>query len=186
MKKKRQEKAEERSTVEAPEDLDSLKKSLEDEKAEAERYLANWQRAEADFDNYKKRAEQERGENAKFSTMALILNLLPVLDDFERAFGSLSPNLAGLTWIDGTRLIHRKLQATLEARGLSEIKSLGEQFDPALHQAVTEADGDEGKVIEELQRGYKLFDRVIRPALVAVGKGGGVEKEEEPRETVDQ
>ncbi len=74
----------------------------------------------------------------------------------------------------------------MEARGLSEIKSLGEQFDPAVHQAVTEADGEEGKVIEELQRGYRLFDRVIRPALVAVGKGRGVEKEQEPRETVDQ
>jgi molecular chaperone GrpE len=162
-------------------DVDSLRNALEAEKAKAERYLTNWQRAEADFDNYKKRAEQERTENAKFSNMALSLNLLPVLDDFRRAFDSLSANLAGLTWVDGVRLIYRKLQAVLEAQGLSEIKSIGEQFDPAIHEAVTQAEGEEGKVIEEVQKGYRLYDRVIRPALVVVGRGWDEKKKEEQR-----
>ena len=160
------------------EDVESLRKALEGEKAKAEKYLANWQRAEADFSNYKKRGEQEREEAFKFANAVLILNLLPVLDDFERAFDSLSERLAELTWVDGIRLIYRKLRATMEAQGLSEIKAVGEVFDPAVHEAVTQAEGEEGKVIEELQRGYRLGDRVIRPALVVVGKGKEEKKEE--------
>ena len=167
------------------EDIDSLKKALEEEKDKAERYLNNWQRAEADFNNYKKRADQERGEVARFANIALVLNLLPVLDDLERAFNSLPATLAQLTWIDGIRLIHRKLQAILEAQGLSEIKAVGESFDPAVHEAVSQGGGEEGKVIEELQKGYKLHDRVIRPALVVVGKSEEEKKEEEPSESVD-
>jgi molecular chaperone GrpE len=89
-----------------------------------------------------------------------------------------------LNWVDGLRLIYRKLQATLETQGLTEIKSVGETFDPAVHEAVTQAEGEEGKVIEELQKGYKLHDRVIRPALVVVGRGSGG-GEEEPGETDD-
>ena len=113
--------------------------------------------------------------------MVLILNLLPVLDDLERAFNSLPAKLSELTWIDGIRLIFRKLQATLEAQGLSGIRSVGEEFNPAVHEAVTLGEGEEGKVIEELQKGYKLHDRVIRPALVMVGKGKEEEnKVEEP------
>ena len=178
-------------------EVDSLDKALEEEKAKAERYLSNWRRAEADFDNYKKRVEQERSENAKFANMTLILGLLPVIDDLDRAFSSVPASLAGLTWIDGIRLIERKLQAILEARGLTEIKSVGEQFDPACHEAVTQMEGDEGKVIEELQKGYRVYDRVIRPALVVVGKGveegrkgeeeepERKESEEKPGETVD-
>jgi len=161
------------------EDLDSLRTALEEEKAKAERYLSNWQRAEADFENYKKRADQDKSENAKFSNMSLILNLLPVLDDFERAFGALPQKLAGLTWIDGVMLVYRKLQSILEARGISEISSVGQPFDPAVHEAVTQAEGEEGKVVDEIQKGYKLHDRVIRPALVVVGKGGEETKETE-------
>lgn len=167
------------------EDIDSLKKALEEEKAKAERYLNNWQRAEADFDNYRKRVEQERSERDRFANMVLILNLLPVLDDLERAFNSLSAKLAQLTWIDGIRLIYHKLQATLEARGLSEIKTVGESFDPTVHEAVSQGEGEEGKVIEELQKGYKLHDRVVRPALVVVGKGKEEKEEEKPDESVD-
>ena len=161
----------EQEKIAEKEDIDSLKKALEEERSKAERYRNNWQRAEADFDNYKKRVEQERSEVARFANMVLILNLLPVLDDLERAFNSLSAKLSQLTWIDGIRLIYRKLQATLEAQGLSEIKAVGESFDPAIHEAVTQGEGEEGKVIEELQKGYKLHDRVIRPALVVVGRG---------------
>lgn len=75
-----------------------------------------------------------------------------------------------MTWIDGVKLIQRKLQAILEAQGLTEIKTVGEAFDPNLHEAVLQGDGEEGKVIEVLQKGYKFHDRVIRPALVMVGK----------------
>jgi molecular chaperone GrpE len=152
-------------------EMAALKQVLAEEKSRAEEYLANWQRAQADFINFKKRSEQEKGEATKFANAMLILNLLPVLDDLERALDSLPANLAGLTWIDGIRLIYRKLQAVLEAQGLSPIKAEGEKFDPNLHEAVMHGEGEEEMITQELQRGYKLHDRVIRPTMVVVGKG---------------
>ncbi|MDO8615511.1 MAG: nucleotide exchange factor GrpE [Dehalococcoidia bacterium] len=149
---------------------------LERARDAAQKYLDNWRRAEADLQNYKRRAEQERDESRRFSHAALIINLLPILDDFERAFSSLDMNLAGLTWFDGMRLIYRKLWALLENAGVTPIQSEGQAFDPRYHEAVAHADGEEGKVISEVQRGYKLHDRVLRPAMVVVGKGAGEEE----------
>jgi molecular chaperone GrpE len=143
---------------------------------DAQRYLDNWRRAEADFENYRKRIEQERADTAKFAGMPLILNILPVLDDLDRALKAMPDKLAHLTWTDGIRLIHRKLQAALEAQGVSEIKALGENFDPSVHEAVGQTAGEEGKVVEEAQKGYKLHGRVIRPAYVILGKGEQEEK----------
>ena len=153
------------------EDIESLKKALAEEKEKAEGYLANWQRAQADFVNYKRRSEQEKEELGKFANAALMFSLLPILDDLERAFASIPPKLTKLSWADGVRLIERKLRASLEAQGLSQIKALGEPFDPNLHEAAMYTKGKEGIVIEELQKGYKLHDRVIRPAMVVVGNG---------------
>ena len=161
------------------EDIETLKQALAEEKAKAEANLANWQRSQADFINYKRRSEQEKEEIGKFANSILMLSLLPILDDLERAFDSIPPHLAQLTWVDGIRLIERKLQSSLEAQGLSPIKAIGEPFDPNLHEATMYRKGEEGMVIEELQKGYKLHDRVIRPAMVVVGNG---EKEEEKEE----
>jgi len=152
--------------------------------ADPQRYLENWRRAEADFENYKRRVEQERAESAKFAGMAIILNILPIVDDLERAFKSIPEKLAHLTWTDGIRLIHRKLQATLEAQGVTEIKALGETFDPSVHEAVGQTAGEEGKVVEEAQKGYKLHGRVIRPAFVIVGSGS-LQEENEPESNTD-
>lgn len=153
------------------EDIESLTKALAEEKEKAEKYLANWQRAEADLINFKKRSEQEKAEITKFANAVLVMSLLPILDDFERALDNVSIKLAGFTWVDGIRLIQRKLQAVLESQGLSQIEALGNDFDPAVHEAVLEEEGEEGKVIEELQKGYKFHERVLRPAMVKVGKG---------------
>jgi len=161
------------------EDIETLKQALAGEKAKTEANLANWQRSQADFINYKRRSEQEKEEIGKFANSILMLSLLPILDDLERAFDSIPPHLAKLTWVDGIRLIERKLQASLEAQGLSPIKAIGEPFDPNLHEATMYRKGEEGIVIEELQKGYMLHDRVIRPAMVVVGNG---EKEEEKEE----
>ncbi len=160
------------------EDREALKQSLAEEKAKAEGYLANWQRAQADFVNYKRRSQQEREEVSKFANASLMFSLLPIVDDLERAFTSIPPNLARLTWVDGIRLIERKLQASLEAQGLSPIKTLGEPFDPNFHEAAMHGKGKEGIVVEELQKGYKLQDRVIRPAMVVVGNGEEAEEKE--------
>ena len=161
------------------EDMETLKKILAEEKERAEGYLANWQRAQADFINYKRRSEQEKEEISKFANGLFMLNLLPILDDLERALDSIPPKLAGFTWVEGISLIERKFQASLEAQGLSQIEALGEPFDPNLHEAAIHGKGKEGIVIEELQKGYKLHDRVIRPAMVVVGNGEEEDKKEE-------
>ncbi len=166
--------------------IESLKQALAEEKEKAEKYMTNWQHAEADFSNYKKRVEQEKNELGNFANSTLILNLLPVLDDLERAFDSLPHKVARLTWVDGVKLIYNKLQSTLEAQGLTKIEAIGKPFDPSFHDAVAQMEGQEGMVIDEVQRGYKLKDKVLRPSRVVVGKG----KEEKteamnPEETAD-
>jgi molecular chaperone GrpE len=167
-----------------PETLEAAKALLQQEKEEAQRFLANWQRAEADFANYKRRVEQERGEAMRIANAALIINILPVLDDLERALVSLDIRLAGLTWFDGIRLIYRKLLLVLENAGVSVIEAEGQPFDPRFHEAVMYGEGEEGKVVAEVQRGYKLNDRVLRPAMVVVGKGRE-KKEERPTEETE-
>ncbi|MFC2047348.1 nucleotide exchange factor GrpE [Chloroflexota bacterium] len=161
------------------EDIETLKEALAEEKAKAEVNLANWQRIQADFINYKRRSEQERQEFSKFANATLMINLLPILDDLERAFTSIPPRIAKLSWVDGVRLIERKIQASLETLGLSPIKALGEAFDPTLHEAAMHGKGKEGIVIQELQKGYKLRDRVIRPAMVVIGNGEEKKKNKE-------
>ena len=164
------------------EDVETLKKALTEEKAKAEANLAGWQRAQADFINYKRRSEQEKEKAVKSANSLLMLNLLPILDDLERAFVSVPHRSAKLSWVDGIRLIERKLRATLEAQGLSPIKALGEPFDPHWHEAIRQDKGKEGIVIEEVQKGYKFHDKVIRPSKVVVGNGK-VEEETEPDES---
>ncbi len=153
------------------EDVEVLKQALAEETAKAEANLAGWQRAQADFINYKRRSEQEKEESVNFANSLLMLNLLPILDDLERAFASIPTRLAKLSWVDGFKLIERKLRATLKAQGLSPIKALGEPFDPNLHEATRQDKGKEGLVIGEVQKGYKFRDRVIRPSKVVVGNG---------------
>ncbi len=152
--------------------------ALAEAREKAEGYLGNWQRTQADFINYKRRSEQEREEIGKFANTRLVLSILSVLDDLERAFDSITPQMSKLDWVEGVRLIDRKLRAALEAQGLSEIKALGEPFDPNLHEAAGHAKGEEGIVTLELQKGYMLHDRVIRPATVMVGNGETGEEDE--------
>jgi molecular chaperone GrpE len=156
-----------------------LVKALSEIKQKAEDYLDSWKRAQADFINYKRRTEQEKLEMGKYANTQLILSLLPILDDFERAFESITPRLAKTDWVDGIRLIERKLRTTFEAQGLSPIKAEGDTFDPNLHEAVMHSNGEDGKVVQEMQKGYKLHDKVIRPSKVAVGNGELAEEQKE-------
>ena len=163
--------------VKEGEDLESVKKALAEEKEKAEKYLANWQRAQADFVNYKRRTEQERAEVTNLANSALVLSLLPVLDDMERALGSIPEELANSTWVEGMTHIYRKLKSTLEAQGLSLIEAEGKEFDPHIHEAVMTGEGEEGKVVEEIQKGYKFRDRLLRPTMVKVGRGKASESQ---------
>ncbi len=154
-------------------DPTQLKELLQKERTQSAEYLDNWRRAAADFSNYRKRAEKDSGELTKFANSILISRLLPVLDDFERALQTLPDNLRDLTWIDGVMLIARKMRAVLEAEGVKPIEAEGKPFDPNIHEAVIHEESDkheEGIVISELQKGYMLNDRVLRPTLVKVAK----------------
>ena len=153
------------------EDIESLKQALAEEKAKAESHLANWQRTQADFINYKRRSEQERGEIRRFANATLMLKILPILDDMERAFASMPARIAKSNWVEGVRLIEQNLKSNLKAQGLCRIETVGEKFDPNVHEAAICCAGEEGKVIQELEKGYKLHDKVLRPAKVAVGEG---------------
>ncbi len=165
-----------------PAGIDSLRARLAEEQEKAQAYLTKWQRAAADYQNFKRRVEEERSETGRLANVALVINLLPLIDDLERALRTVDTKLAGLTWIDGIWLIYRKFQAILENAGVKEIEADGRPFDPRVHEAISEAPGDEGKVISVVQKGYLLGDRVVRPAMVIVGRGGGEPKELEPGE----
>ncbi len=117
-------------------DPKALKDALEQERAKSAEYLDNWRRAAADLSNYRKRSEKESGEMAKFANSVLISRLLPVLDDFDRAFHTVPEELRDLTWVDGVQLISRKLRAVLDAEGLKPIEAVGKPFDPNFHEAV--------------------------------------------------
>jgi molecular chaperone GrpE len=155
-------------------ELAALQCELEDVKAKANEYLDGWQRARAEFANYKKRQEQNNADLRAFATMDLVRKLLPIQDDFERAAKTLPESVSHMTWIEGVMLIHRKLQVILESEGVKTIDvKPNDPFNPALHEAISHDDADgieSGHIIEELQKGYKIGDRVIRPTLVRVAK----------------
>jgi molecular chaperone GrpE len=148
-----------------------LQAQLEEERGRAQSYYANWQRSAADFQNYKRRVEKEQQETARYASVAFVFNLLPVLDDLERAMDNLDATLAGLNWVQGIAQIQSKLRNLLASYGVEEIAADGAAFDPAQHEAISQAPGEEGHVVAVAQKGYRLGERIIRPALVVVGKG---------------
>ena len=150
-----------------------LQARLAKAEGEAADYKDQWLRATADYKNFKRRAELERSELIRSASSALVLKLLPVVDDFERAIANIPADIAGSSWWGGTQLIAQKLRLLLESEGVRGIEALGQAFDPNLHEAVLyeEAEGQDGTVIAELQRGYKMGDRVLRPSMVKVGRG---------------
>ena len=131
-------------------------------------------RKTAEFDNYRKRVERERQSASESAAASLIKELLPLVDDLERALKAEAGDEGAAAYRRGVELIHRRLLETLRQRGVKPIEALGEDFDPHYHQAVSyepEEGRREGEVIEEFSRGYVLGDRLLRPAMVKVAKG---------------
>jgi molecular chaperone GrpE len=150
--------------------IEELRDDLEQARAEADENLRSWQRSTADFSNYRRRVDEEREGTAAFANAILISKLLSVVDDFDRALATVPPDVHE-GWLDGIRLVERKLTSTLEAEGVTPIEALGQPFDPNLHEAVVHEETTahpDNQVIGELQRGYRLHDRVLRPSLVRV------------------
>ncbi len=156
--------------IELAERIEHLERELEETQRSEAEHLNNWHRSAADFANYKRRTDEERATLTQFSNAVLIGKLLGVLDDFDRALENV-PAEAHDPWIEGVKLTERKLRGVLESEGVAQIEAVGEQFDPNLHEAVVHedtTDHPDNQVIGELQRGYRLHDRIIRPSLVRV------------------
>lgn len=146
---------------------------LESLKAQADEYLDGWQRARAEFANYKKRIEREQAEARERIAGDTLMRFLGVLDDLERALKDRPSDGDAASWAEGIELIYRKLSALVIAEGVEEILAEGTSFDPVLHEALSHEESDghgEGQVIEVVRRGYRMGDRVLRPALVRVAK----------------
>ncbi len=145
--------------------------ALAEAQKKADEYLASWQRSQADFANYKRRTEEERQDFSRYAAAQAILSLLPVLDDLELALGAAPPDCAEQDWLEGIRMVQRKFLTILEGQGVKPIQTVGQPFDPNLHEALRQAPGAEGVVVEEFRKGYTMYDKVLRPAQVIVGNG---------------
>jgi molecular chaperone GrpE len=155
------------------EEIADLRARLERAEQEAAENRAAWQRSAADFSNYKRRTEQEREATLGLANELLLRKLLVVVDDFDRALVAMPRELAHLGWMEGIWAIDRKLRALLDSEGLTPIEAEGKPFDPREHEAVVHEEttsAPDGTVIGELQKGYRIRDRVLRPAMVAVAK----------------
>jgi molecular chaperone GrpE len=152
-------------------EIEQLRAQLDEANREAAENRAGWQRTAADFANYRRRTEQDREQNLGLANDALLSKLLAIVDDFDRALALMPPELERAGWTEGIVAIDRKLRQLLESEGLTPIEAQGQPFDPHQHEAIMQqptADVPEGTVTQELQRGYRVRDRILRPAMVAV------------------
>ena len=155
------------------EEMESMKKELEELRRKSEENFEGWTRERADFSNYKKRIERDQVQATQNITGNVIRKYLVILDDLERAFKARPTEGDGATWSQGVELIIRKLQTILENEGVIRIPAEQEQFDPTRHEAITHEDSPDhacDEIIEVVQQGYMLGERVLRPALVRVAR----------------
>lgn len=143
---------------------------------EAASLTRDLQRLAADFSNYRKRNEAERADFVKYAKSELIRKLIEVLDGYDRALETTPADAEGQPWLEGLRLVERKLRYLLESEGLQPFDAVGKPFDPYEHEAVAHVPSGEpeGTIVNEYQKGYRLHDRLIRPALVTVSRGPGL------------
>jgi molecular chaperone GrpE len=143
---------------------------LQAAREEAQANFGRYQRLAADFENYKRRTRQELGDRTQYANEELLRKLLPILDNLRRALDH-APEGADGNWFDGLRMVVRQFDDTLQAQGVSPIPAVGEKFDPSKHEAIAREETDEheeGTIVEEMQPGYRLHERVLRPTLVKV------------------
>jgi len=152
-----------------------LRAKIEQLEADAKEASNRYLRLAADFDNFKKRARQEQSETIQFANADLIEKLLPVVDNFHRVLESAPPEVDD-AWLKGVTLTLQQLDELLASQGVSPIESVGTPFDPSLHEAIGHEESDEhpeDTVVSEVRKGYRLNDRVVRPALVRVARPVG-------------
>src|SRR3989440_3586116 len=153
-----------------PEASASVDPELQAARDEAQANFARYQRLAADFENYKRRTRQELADRTQYANEELLRKLLPILDNLRRALDH-APEGIDRNWFDGLRMVVRQFEDTLQAQGVSPISAVGEKFDPSQHEAIAREETDEheeGTIVEEMQPGYRLHERVLRPTLVKV------------------
>lgn len=146
---------------------------LEQVSAQAAEYLEGWQRARAELANYKKRVERERRDSYQRAAADILIKQLEILDDLERALEDRPEDGPAASWAEGIEMVHRKFVGLLENHNIETIEAAGEPFDPNLHEAISHEEVDdvaEGYVIDVVKPGYRMGDRVLRPAVVRVAK----------------
>jgi len=153
------------------EQIEVLQADLGEMTTKAEEYLDGWQRARAEFANYKKRVLRENTDIRQVARGEVIKLYLDIADDLGRALQEKPNNGDGETWADGIEIIFQKLRSRLEAEGIKPMNPLGEEFDPNIHEALMKEESEEyesGQIIEVMQEGYWIGDKLLRPALVRV------------------
>jgi molecular chaperone GrpE len=154
--------------------LDQARSEFDEQRRKSEAYLDLAQRTQADFANYKRRTAQELEQKIRDANGGLLTQLLPVIDDLRRALANVPADLADQAWPQGIALIGQKLENILQKQGLEQIGGEGDRFDPHIHEAVAYEEHpvyDEGQVASVYSIGYRLNDRVLRPAQVVVARG---------------
>jgi molecular chaperone GrpE len=155
-----------------------LTAQLETAKELAAEHLATLQRTAADFANFKRRTAEDRERELGLASESLLRKLLAVADDFDRALDAMPAEFKDAGWIEGLVLLDRKLRALLESEGVTPIEAVGRAFDPREHEAIASVAATgrpDGEIVDEIQKGYRVRDRVLRPALVAVAGGDAAE-----------
>ncbi|OXM86129.1 nucleotide exchange factor GrpE [Paenibacillus rigui] len=151
--------------------LSPEQQEIEQLKQQADEHYQRLLRAQADFDNFRRRTRQEKEEFAKYASLKVVEQLLPVVDNFERALAAGKDSNDYDALLKGVDMIFRQLDQVLAAEGLKPMEAVGQPFNPEYHQAIMQVESDEheeGIVVEELQKGYLLKDKVLRPAMVKV------------------
>jgi molecular chaperone GrpE len=161
--------------VDVEAEVERLRAELEAAQAEASEHLATLQRTAADFANFRRRTAEDRERELGLAGESLLRKVLLIADDFDRAMEAMPEEFRGVSWIEGVGLLDRKLRALLESEGVTPIESIGKPFDPREHEAVVtipDSGKPDGEVVAEMQRGYRVRDRVLRPSMVAVAGSG--------------
>ncbi len=149
--------------------------TLSDKAKKHDEYYDDMLRAKAELDNTKRRIEKEKEEFLKFANEGIILRLLPIVDNFDRAISSVKHTDETDAIMQGIKMVQKELHNLFKDCGVEQVKSVGEKFDPHVHEAIAVVETNEhpeDTIVEEIQTGYKLHGRLIRPAIVKVSKGG--------------
>ncbi|WP_067837087.1 nucleotide exchange factor GrpE [Amphibacillus sediminis] len=154
-------------------DSEAVSDELKQLEAEKEEIYQKLLRIQAEYDNFRKRTQREKAADLKYKSQSLVTELLPVVDNFERALQTKPDSEQAQSFVEGIEMVYRQLQTALEKEGVEVIETVGQPFDPNVHQAVLQVEDDSyesNTVVEEMQKGYRLKDRVIRPAMVKVNQ----------------